>query len=411
VTKRLQPDPDLEALIERLNRSARENGSPPEGGEPRDPEGDSSRAPAPARWALPPANDDAREPLEHLLSRARAALASDLLLVAGIRPVVRVHGRLAPLEGEVLTSAVTRLLCAALVPDTHRSRLESAGSVDFTWTRSGLGRFRCNVHRSDGHWCAAVRMLPEAVPDLADLHLPAALERFAELEHGLILVTGPTGSGKSTTLAAIVRRILARRTVHLVTIEDPVEYAHPHGSSVVEHIEVGRDAPSFAAALRSVLRQDPDVLLIGEMRDPESVSIAITAAETGHLVLSTLHTGDAAQTIHRVLDTYPSSQMEQVRAQLSVSIAAIVSQQLLPRRDGRGRVPAVEILVATHAVRNLIRQGKIAHIRAQLALERQAGMLDLDWSLASLVRGGLVDADMARARARLPGEFDQLFQR
>jgi twitching motility protein PilT len=196
--------------------------------------------------------------------------------------------------------------------------------------------------------------------------------------------------------------------VHVITIEDPVEYAHAHGDSVVEHIEIGRDAVSFAAALRSALRQDPDVLLIGEMRDPESISIAITAAETGHLVLSTLHTGDAPQTIHRILDSYPAGQTEQVRVQLSVSLAGIVSQQLLPRRDGRGRVPAVEVMVATHAVRNPIRQGKIAHLRSQFTLEQHAGMLGLDGSLARLVKEKLVDRELARARARVPEEFDHL---
>ena len=237
------------------------------------------------------------------------------------------------------------------------------------------------------------------------------MARFTELDYGLVLVTGPTGCGKSTTLAALVRRILARRKVHLITIEDPVEYEHPHGESIVEHIEIGRDVPDYPSALRAALRQDPDVLLIGEMRDPESISIAITAAETGHLVLSTLHTGDGPQTVHRILDSYPASQMEVVRVQLSISLAGIISQQLLPRKDGDGRVPAVEILMATRAVRNLVRLGKIQMLRSQISLERQAGMFGLDESLAELVREGLVDESEARVRARTPEEFRMLLRR
>ena len=407
--KRLLPDPDLESLIQKLNVAAKtvEETSISE---------DEATSDAPvfrrpsreSRWSLPMADDEGRERLLQLLADARRAHASDLLIVAGTRPTARVNGRLVGVGSRVLSPDDSAALCAALVPASHAGDLARAGTADFVLTRKGVGRFRCNVHRARGHWSAAIRLLPERVPDLAALHLPATLERFTEMEYGLVLVTGPTGSGKSTTLAALMRRLLARRRVHVITIEDPVEYAHPHGESVVEHIEIGRDAPSFAAALRSALRQDPDVLLIGEMRDPESISIAITAAETGHLVLSTLHTGDAPQTIHRILDSYPPGQADQVRVQLSISLAGIVSQQLLPRRDGRGRVPAVEVMVATHAVRNLIRQGKIAHLRSQFTLEQHAGMLGLDGSLARLVKERLVDRELARARARVPEEFDYL---
>jgi twitching motility protein PilT len=322
-----------------------------------------------------------------------------------------VNGRLVPVSDAALDASESARLCAALVPGSHAAALGETGAADFVVARKGIGRLRCNVHRAGGGWSAAVRLLPERVPDLESLHLPECLGRFAEMEYGLLLVTGPTGSGKSTTLAALMRRILARRRVHVITIEDPVEYAHPHGESVVEHVEIGRDSPSFASALRSALRQDPDVMLIGEMRDPESIGIAITAAETGHLVLSTLHTGDAPQTLHRILDSYPAGQAEQVRVQLSVSLAGIVSQQLVPRRDGKGRVPAVEVMVATHAVRNLIRQGKIAHLRSQITLEKQAGMLGLDVSLARLAREGLIERGAARARSRVPEEFDHLLAR
>jgi twitching motility protein PilT len=261
------------------------------------------------------------------------------------------------------------------------------------------------VHRQRDHWSAAIRLFPESAPDIGTLNLPPALSRFSALQAGLVLVTGPTGCGKSTTLAAMIRDILSRRRIHLVTIEDPVEYEHAHEGSIVEHVEIGRDAACFRDALHAALRQDPDVILIGEMRDLDSISIAITAGETGHLVLSTLHTGDAPQTIHRILDSYPPSQIDTVRAQLSVSLAGVVSQQLLPRADGKGRVPAVEILAVTPAVRNLIRRGKIQHIRAQFALERHAGMLDLDESLTRLVREEMVELEEARSRARIPETF------
>jgi len=399
MAKRLLPDPDLEALIRKLNSEAEDERPVPARPGPRDPS-----------WPLPEPDDTGREWLRRLLAGAREAHASDLLLVSGTRPMVRIDGSLAPLEQRVLTAGSVALLCAALVPAAHRLGAQSSATADFAVVHEGVGRFRCNVHRARGDWSAAVRLLPEHVPDLESLHLPPAIERFAEIEYGLLIITGPTGCGKSTTLAALMKRILSRRRVHAITIEDPVEYAHPHGESVVEHVEIGRDAPSFSAALRASLRQDPDVLLIGEMRDPESIGIAITAAETGHLVLSTLHTGDGPQTINRILDSYPSGQAEQVRVQLSISLAGIVSQQLLPRRDGGGRVPAVEILVATHAVRNLIRRNKIAHIRAQFALEKQAGMLSLDNSLAQLVNQGMVDEALARARAREPEDFDRLLK-
>jgi len=408
MTQRLLPDPEIEALIRRLNQEARVE---PEGEAEADAAPPASPAPrAAARFALPEASDEARAWLRRLLDEARGLHASDLLLAVGSAPVVRAHGQLRPLGDGMLAPQATAALCAALVPASRRIALTARGVVDFAVTHARLGRFRCNVHRERDHWAAAVRLLPENAPELEQLHLPPAVARFAELEHGLVLVTGPTGSGKSTTLAALVRRLLARRHVHLVTIEDPVEYAHPHAGSVVEHVEIGRDAETFSTALRAALRQAPDVLLIGEMRDAESIGIAITAAETGHLVLATLHTGDAPQSVHRILDSYPGTQAETVRVQLSISLAGVISQQLLPRKDGRGRVPAVEVLVATHAVRNLIRSGKIAQLRSQLVLEQGAGMLSLDASLADLVGAGLVSAEEARPRARVPEEFESFLR-
>jgi len=406
MTKKLLPDPDLQSLIRRLNAAAQDEPSP----DVESPLVSSATtvptSAEPARWRLPRQEPEGEEWLRNLLGQARSVQASDVVFVVGVPPMARVHGRLRGLSDRPLEARATGMLCGALVAQERRTDVEAKGSLDFAFTRTGLGRFRCNVHRERGNWAAAIRLFPQKIPDLASLNLPESLTRFAERDHGLVLVTGPTGSGKSTTLAALVRHILEHRQVHVITIEDPVEYEHGHADSIVEHIEIGRDVSSYRRALRAALRQDPDVILIGEMRDPESISIAITAAETGHLVLSTLHTGDAPQTIHRILDSYPASQIESVRVQLSISLAGIISQTLLPRANGDGRVPAVEVLVATHAVRNLIRQGKIEMLRSQITLERNQGMLGLDRSLARLVATGEVDEEEARTRVRTPTEFD-----
>ncbi len=403
------PDPELDALVRKLNAAAKSIDDTPaaEVARPASSAPESTPA-AHVDWALPRALPEARESLARLLAQARGVAASDLLIVAGAPPTVRVNGRLVPLSEQTLPPQDAGALCAGLVPPERRAALAQSGSVDFSFGATRAGAFRCNVHRERGHWSAAIRLFPLSPPDLESLNLPSSLERLADLEHGLVLVTGPTGSGKSTTLAALMKRILARRQVHVITIEDPVEYEHGHGKSVVEHVEIGRDATSFAAALRAALRQNPDVLLVGEMRDRDSISITITAAETGHLVLSTLHTGDAPQTISRILDTYPAGQIEAVRAQLAASLAGVVSQQLLPRADGKGRVPAVEILWGTHGVRNLIRQGKLERLRAQISLEQASGMWSLDQSLADLVSRRLVDAEEARTRARDSKEFEAL---
>jgi len=409
VVRRLNPDEELDGLIRRLNDAARRGVEGPSGSgcDPDESADLPPSAPAP-RWVLPRAEPEGEPWLRRLLAEARERYASDVLLVADSPPMLRIDGKLEATGDRSLTASGVAMLCAALVPAERRDELAAHGALDFSFRAPGAGRVRSNVHRERGQWAAAIRLFPQELPEIDGLLLPASLGRFAELHYGLVLVTGPTGSGKTTTLAALTRAILRRRRIHLVTIEDPVEYEQAHGGSVVEHVEIGRDAPSFAAALRSALRQDPDVLLIGEMRDPESIGIAITAAETGHLVLSTLHTGDGPQTIHRIIDSYPPGMSEPVRAQLAASLAAIVSQQLLPRRDGRGRAPAVEVLVATPAVRNLIRRGKIEQLRSQMSLEQAAGMIDLDQSLARLVRDGVVEPAQARARARIPEEFDKL---
>ncbi len=404
MARHLSPDPELEALVQEINTRAEERTTASTGETEAAATGEPAGVDA-RRWSLAEPTADGFRFLERLLRKARDTHASDLLLVSGTVPTLRRNGKLHPSGEDPLDPEQTEALCAALVPERRRDEVARRGSSDFSLRNSDTGVLRCNVHRERGLWAASVRLLPEHPPDFDRLNLPPGLARLAALEHGLILVTGPTGSGKSTTLAALVRRILETRRTHLITIEDPVEFEHAHRDSVVEHIEIGRDVESFPAALRSVLRQDPDVLLIGEMRDVESMSIAITAAETGHLVLATLHTGDSAQTIHRILDSYPGIQQDGVRAQLSVSLAAIVSQQLIPRLDGDGRVPALEILIATPAVRNQIRQGRMEQLRSQLLLEQSAGMLDLDRSLVDLVNEGLISLEDAQFRARSSEAF------
>jgi twitching motility protein PilT len=263
-----------------------------------------------------------------------------------------------------------------------------------------------NLHRQRGTLAAAVRALPMQIPTLAQLNLPPSIAEFVKTNRGLLLVCGPTGAGKSSTLAALVGEINRSRPVHIVTIEDPIEYDHRNVRAIVEQVEVGRDSPSFASALRAALRQDPDVILVGEMRDLDTVATALTAAETGHLILSTLHTSDASQAIHRIIDVFPASQQGQIRHQLALSLNAIVCQQLVPRADGRGRVPAVEILIANQPVRNHIRNERLQNLKQELTLGRRQGMVSFEESLAQLAIAGAISAEEARIRARNLDELE-----
>jgi twitching motility protein PilT len=326
--------------------------------------------------------------------------ATDLLLVPGVSPMMRLHGALVPLgSGQQLSSEeVARFLVPSLSSERRRRFLEG-GAVDLAITLPAIGRFRINIHRTRLGVAACLRLLPRTIPSVAELGLPSSLEDLTRLSHGLVLITGATGCGKSTTLAALLDTINKREKHHITTIEDPVEYEHLHEESVIEQIEVGTDALNFAEALRAALRQDPDVILVGEMRDLETIRTALTAAETGHLVLTTLHTNDAAQTVHRIVDVFPADQQPQIRQQLSLALSAIVYQQLILRKDGRGRVVACEVLIANDAVRNHLRKGALHHLHTEMTLGKKIGMITLEESLAQLVLADKITEAEARIHA------------
>jgi twitching motility protein PilT len=334
--------------------------------------------------------------LDALLSEAVRRKASDLLLIAEVPATFRIAGTLAQSGGTPLTADDTRGLLIPLLGEAHGQELKRNKSVDLCFSRPGIGRFRANLHYQRGSLAGSVRLLPEMVPTLASLHLPTGLRRLAEARQGLVLVTGPTGCGKSSTLAALVDEINTHRADHVVTIEDPIEFVHANRKSIIEQIEVGRDAPDFASSLRSILRQNPNVILVGEMRDSETMATVLTAAETGHLVFSTLHTNDASQAISRILDSFPAGNQSQIRQQLSLALLAVVAQQLVPGLDG-ARYPAVEILIATSGVRGLIRKGDDHQLYSAISTGRNEGMVSMEQSLAEMVRVGRVSHDTALA--------------
>lgn len=338
-----------------------------------------------------------KKSLDPILAVAFQRNASDIILVAGSPVTLRINGVLSP-NGEPPLSAedIRGMLLHSLTAD-RLTELQERKSLDFCFVRPSIGRFRANFHYQRGTLAAAIRLLPEQVPSLESLHLPSSLAMLTERRQGLVLLTGPTGCGKTSTLAALVDRINTRRRDHIITIEDPVEYQHNNRNSLIEQIELGRDTPDFARAVRAVLRQDPDVIMVGEMRDSETMAAALTAAETGHLVLSSLHTNDAAQTVSRILDTFPSGYQSQIRQQLSLALLAVISQQLVPAVNGASRYPAVEILVATSATRNLIRRGDDHQLRASIETGRADGMLTMEQSLAELVRAKRISRETAFA--------------
>jgi twitching motility protein PilT len=335
--------------------------------------------------------------------------ASDLHLTAGAPPMVRVRGRLTPLDAyPALTPTDTREIVYSILSNSQRQRLENDWQLDFAYQIPGAARFRVNVYFQRASLGAAFRLIPFELTPLDQLGLPPAVAAFAEKPRGLVLVTGPTGSGKSTTLASLIDVINCTRESHIMTIEDPIEFLHSHKKCIVNQRELGSDATSFGAALKSALRQDPDVILVGEMRDLETIGTAITAAETGHLVFATLHTQDTPQTIDRIIDVFPSGQQGQIRAQLSVALQGIVTQTLLPTADGAGRCVAAEVLVPTPAVRNLIREQKSHQIYSVLQTGAAFGMQTMDASLVSLVRAGKLTRQIAEAHAHSPEELRRL---
>jgi twitching motility protein PilT len=333
--------------------------------------------------------------IDRLLAVAVHRGASDIILAAGSAIALRVKGSLSPAAGKPLTPEELRGLLLPLLTTRQSEELEANKSLDFCFVRGSVGRFRANFHYQRGTLAASIRLLPAQIPSLESLHLPAALAQLSERRQGLVLLTGPTGCGKTSTLAALLDLVNARRRDHIITIEDPVEYQHTNRNSIVEQIEVGHDTPSFAHAVRAVLRQDPDVILVGEMRDSETMSAALTAAETGHLVLSSIHTNDTSQTISRILDIFPAGHQSQIRQQLSLALLAIVTQQLVPAADSANRYPAVEILMATNAIRNLIRTGQDHQIRSHISTGRSEGMMTMEQSLAELVGSGRIARDTA----------------
>ncbi|MCL6450771.1 MAG: type IV pilus twitching motility protein PilT [Acetobacteraceae bacterium] len=337
--------------------------------------------------------------IDELLRQAVELGASDLHLTVESPPVIRINGELCPLGTQALAPEDTQRMAEELLEPRLRGRFEELGEVDFSYSLHGVGRFRVNAYRQRGTVALALRVIPSRIPGFEELGLPPVLAALARKNAGLVLVTGPTGSGKSTTLAAMIDLINNERKCHVITLEDPIEYLHRHRRSVIVQREIGVDSASFASALRAALRQDPDVILVGEMRDLETISIALTAAETGHLVLATLHTPDASQTVDRVVDVFPPYQQEQVRVQLAGTLQGIVAQQLLARHDRPGRVAAFEVLIATPAVRNLIREGKTHQLPSAIQTGAKYGMIAMDASLRDLLQRGLISEADFRLRA------------
>ena len=347
--------------------------------------------------------------LNDLLVQVLESGCSDLHLTTGAPPTVRLNGHLTAIEDrEVLTPQTVQRTIYAILTQKQRERFEEELELDFAYSVPGRARFRVNVYKQRDAVGAAFRLIPYEIKKLEDLGVPPSVANFAMLPRGFVLVTGPTGSGKSTTLAAVVDLANRTRAEHIMTVEDPIEFLHSHQKCLVNQREVGEDTHNFQNALKHVLRQDPDIILVGEMRDLETISVALTAAETGHLVFATLHTQDAAQTIDRVIDVFPPHQQQQVRVQLAGALQAVVCQQLIKTADGKGRVVATEILVATPAIRNLIREGKTHQIYSAMQAGAKHGMSTMDQHLAELVKKGQITYDAALEKCHHVEDFTRL---
>jgi twitching motility protein PilT len=379
-----RPD-DLDAIVSELNADA----------------------PARARRA----GDDAQlARLASWLDEMVARSASDLLLIAGAPPSLRVDGVIAAMDpafgGPLGSEEIEDAVLPALPPHARRLYRE-AGIADGSYRTRELGRFRINLHHERGRVAAAIRRLPSTVPRFASLRLPPPVEALTRLARGLVLIGGPTGSGKTTTLAALVNEVNLREARHIITIEDPIEYEHPHRKSLVEQVEIGVDAPDFPTALRAALRQAPDIIVVGEMRDPETMQIAVAAGETGHLVFSSLHTTDVSTTVARIADSFPVERQNTVRQELSMALAAVLTQTLMPKIGG-GRIPASELLMVGYGARQHVRKNALQHLHQEITITRKHGSFTLEESLTELVRQGLVDRKDAMTRAVHPEELERL---
>jgi twitching motility protein PilT len=350
--------------------------------------------------------------IDHLLEQTVARSASDLHVTAGTPPAIRVRGRIEPLESvPALSADDLQQLLYRILSSEQQKHLEIKRQIDLAYSVPGLARFRVNVYFQRGTLGAAFRLIPHELKTLEELGLPPGLHVLAQKPRGIVLVTGPTGSGKSTTLAAMIDEINRTRSEHILTIEDPIEFLHRHKRCIVNQREIGPDAVSFAEALRGALRQDPDVILLGEMRDLETIGTALTAAETGHLVFGTVHTQSAPSTIDRLIDVFPATQQEQIRIQIAATLQGVVTQTLLPTADGKGRVPAIEILLPDDAVRNLIRQAKVEQIYSVMQTSTGRGMQTMEQSLAELVLRGVISIDVALGASSRPDQLEGLLAR
>lgn len=348
--------------------------------------------------------------IDDLLRTVVEKNSSDLHVAVGIPPIIRVDGQLQPVPYMKVTPQDSQRLIYDILTDEQIQRFETNFELDFSYALARLARFRVNVYRDRGNVATAFRLIPQRIPTLKELQLPPVLEELTRLPRGLILVTGPTGSGKSTSLAAMINQINSERSVHIITIEDPIEYLHNHRFSVINQRELGLDTKTFPNALRAALREDPDVILVGEMRDLDTMQMAVSAAETGHLVFATLHTNSAATSVERIVDSFPPGQQEQVRLQLSNNLQAILCQQLLPRANQPGRICAMEVMTASPAVRNLIRENKAHQITSMIQTSASMGMQTMDQSLRDLYVRGYITYEEAMSRAMNPTELEKMIR-
>jgi twitching motility protein PilT len=356
-----------------------------------------------------PGDAEARATLDQWLATQVEKGGSDLLLVEGAPPCIRVQGEVKKIDAAVLDGTDIEAAVLPALP-LHALKLYREESIaDASYRIEGLGRFRINLHRERGRAAASIRALPMRVPGLAELHLPATVANLARLPRGLVLIGGPAGSGKSTTLSALIHEINAREARHILTIEDPIEYEHTHIRSVIEQVEIGTDAPDFPTALRAALRQAPDVIVVGEMRDPETMRIAVAAAETGHLVLSTLHTTDVASTVGRITDSFPVERQNSIRQELAMALVAVLTQILLPSKHG-GRLPVAELLMVGYGARHHIRRNNLHHLHQEIPLTKKKGSFTLEESLMTMVKNGDIDKEEAQLCAIHPDDLEILLK-